>query len=155
VDTRLGNRFRGKFLMNDALRRKWHNLLCAWAVDPTLADRTFEDVREHYCGPSRFYHTLDHVQTVLETVGSLGSYARNLNAVKLATWLHDVIYDSRASDNEERSADYAERLCEKLSIPEGRLVAATGLSISSACGTLATRRGTAPLSSEVGEFVKE
>jgi predicted metal-dependent HD superfamily phosphohydrolase len=110
--------------MNDALRRKWHNLLCAWAVDPTLADRTFEDVREHYGGPSRFYHTLEHVQTVLETVGSLGSYARNLNAVKLATWLHDVIYDSRASDNEERSADYAERLCEKLSIPEGRLVAA-------------------------------
>jgi predicted metal-dependent HD superfamily phosphohydrolase len=34
-----------------------------------------------------------------------------------------VIYDSRTSDNEERSADYAERLCEQLSIPEGSLVA--------------------------------
>jgi predicted metal-dependent HD superfamily phosphohydrolase len=110
--------------MNDVLRRKWHDLLRAWAVDPSRIDRTFEDVREHYAGPGRFYHTLDHVQNVLETVESLGSYARNLDAVKLATWLHDVIYDSRASDNEERSADYAERLCEKLSIPEGHLVAA-------------------------------
>ena len=109
--------------MSDVLRRKWHDLLRAWAVDPALADRTFEEVREHYAGPGRFYHTLDHVETVLETVESLGSYARNLNAVKLAAWLHDVIYDSKASDNEERSADYAERLCEKLSIPEGRLVA--------------------------------
>ena len=49
----------------------------------------------------RFYLTLDHVQNVLETVESLGSYARNLNAVKLAAWLHDVIYDSKASDNKE------------------------------------------------------
>jgi predicted metal-dependent HD superfamily phosphohydrolase len=109
--------------MNDVLRRKWHDLLRAWAVDPLLADRTFEEVRERYAGSGRYYHTLDHVQSVLETVESLGSYARNLNTVKMATWLHDVVYDSRASDNEERSADFAEQLCEKLSIPEGRVVA--------------------------------
>jgi predicted metal-dependent HD superfamily phosphohydrolase len=61
---------------------------------------------------------------MLEIVESLGAHAQNPNAVKLATWLHDVIYDSKASDNEERSADYAERLCEKCSIPEGNLVSA-------------------------------
>jgi predicted metal-dependent HD superfamily phosphohydrolase len=109
--------------MNDLLRQNWRDLLGAWGVDSSLADRTFEEVREHYAGPSRFYHTIDHVQNVLETVESLGSHTRYRNAVKLATWLHDVVYDSRASDNEERSAEYAERLCEKLSIPEGRLVA--------------------------------
>ena len=113
----------GESLMNDLLRRKWHDLLGAWAVTPSLADETFEEICQHYAGPGRFYHTLDHVQTVLETVESLGSYARNLNAVKLAAWLHDVIYDSKASDNEDRSAEFAERLCEKLSIPEGRVVA--------------------------------
>ena len=111
--------------MNDVSRRQWQDLLRDWAVDPSLADRAFEDVCRHYAGPGRFYHTLDHVRNVLETVESLGSQARNLNAVKLATWLHDVIYDSKASDNEERSADYAERLCENFSIsrPEGRFPA--------------------------------
>jgi predicted metal-dependent HD superfamily phosphohydrolase len=110
--------------MNDVLRRKWHDLLRTWSVDHTLADRTFEEIQEHYTGPGRFYHTLDHIQNMLEIVESLGSNAQNLNAVKLAAWLHDVIYDSKASDNEERSADYAERLCEKLSISEGPRVAA-------------------------------
>jgi predicted metal-dependent HD superfamily phosphohydrolase len=110
--------------MKDVLRRKWHELLRAWAVDSTQADRTFEDVYKQYAGPGRYYHTLDHVQNVLETVECLGPHARNLNAIKLAAWLHDVIYDSKASDNEERSADYAERLCEQLAIPESRLVAA-------------------------------
>jgi predicted metal-dependent HD superfamily phosphohydrolase len=109
--------------MNDGLRQNWHDLLQVWAVESTLAERTYEDIREHYAEPDRFYHTLDHVQNVLETVDCLGSYARNLNAVKLAAWLHDVIYDSRATDNEERSADYAVRLCEQLSIPEGGRVA--------------------------------
>ena len=109
--------------MNERLRRKWHDLLRGWSVAPTLAGRAFEDVCQHYAGPGRFYHTLDHVQDVLGAVEGLSHHARNLNAVTLAAWLHDVIYDSRASDNEERSATYAERLCEQSSIPDGRLVA--------------------------------
>jgi predicted metal-dependent HD superfamily phosphohydrolase len=106
--------------MNDLLRRKWHDLLGAWAVMPSLADEMFEDIRQHYAGPGRFYHNFDHVGAMLETLESLASFARNLNAIKLAAWLHDVIYDSRASDNEILSAEYAERLCEKSSIPQGR-----------------------------------
>jgi predicted metal-dependent HD superfamily phosphohydrolase len=110
--------------MSEPLRRRWHDLLHAWAVDLDLADRTFQEVRGHYVGPGRFYHTLGHIQDVLDTVERLGSSARNLNAVKLAAWLHDVIYDSRASDNEQCSAEFAEGLCRQLSVPEGRLVAA-------------------------------
>jgi len=109
--------------MNAGLRGKWHDLLRTWAVDPILADRILEDICKYYAGAGRFYHTLDHVQNVMGTVESLASHAQDLNAVKLAAWLHDVIYDSRASDNEERSAEYAERLCAELTIPQGGLVA--------------------------------
>lgn len=122
MDTEPGNRFRGR-TVNDMMFQKWTDLLHTWAVDPLLARRAFDDVSHRYSEPGRFYHTLDHVQTVLNTVESLSSSARNLNAVKLAVWLHDVIYDSKASDNEERSAEFAERLCHDLSIPEGRVVA--------------------------------
>jgi predicted metal-dependent HD superfamily phosphohydrolase len=108
----------------DPRRQTWKGLLHGWGVSPVEADRTFEEVARAYSGPGRFYHTLDHVMDVLGTVESLTAHARNPNAVKLAAWLHDVIYDSRASDNEERSARYAERLCEELAVPEGPLVAA-------------------------------
>ncbi len=109
--------------MNDVLHRKWHELLNAWTVDVMLADQTFDEISSQYAGPGRFYHSLDHVQNVLETVQSLGVHACNPNAVKLAAWLHDVIYDSKAADNEEKSAAYARRLCQELSIPDGPLVA--------------------------------
>jgi predicted metal-dependent HD superfamily phosphohydrolase len=105
------------------LRRDWHDLLQAWGVEPLLADRTFDEVCAHYASPGRFYHTIDHVANVLQTVSCLGRHVRNPRAVRLAVWLHDVIYDSTASDNEERSAAYALRLCESLAIAEADRVA--------------------------------
>lgn len=109
--------------MSEPQRQRWQDLLGLWGVDPGEANRSFEDIRGQYAGPGRFYHTLDHIRNVLDIVDRLGPLARNLNAVRLAAWLHDVIYNSRAADNEERSADYARRLCDAWSIPEGRLVA--------------------------------
>jgi len=108
--------------MNNVMFEKWRDLLQIWAVDPLLAGQTFEDVARRFAEAGRYYHTLDHIQDVLATVENLGSFAQKLNVVKLAVWLHDVIYDSKASDNEERSAEYAERLCQRLSIPEGVVV---------------------------------
>ena len=124
LDTNLGTRFGENVLVHDLLRRNWHALLRVWAVTPSLADDMFEDIRQHYAHPCRFYHTLQHVGAMLETVASLTSFAHNLNAINLAVWLHDVIYDSRASDNEAQSAKYAEQLCKKASIQDCRAVSA-------------------------------
>jgi predicted metal-dependent HD superfamily phosphohydrolase len=109
--------------MTETLSRKWHDLLGAWAVDSIVADQAFDNVCEHYSRLGRFYHTLTHIECVLETVETLGSFAPHQNAVKLAAWLHDVIYNSRASDNEERSAAYAEQMCKSLSISDSQRVA--------------------------------
>ena len=109
--------------MNADLRRRWHDLLQTWSVQAEATHRVFEDVCRYYGNSGRFYHTLAHVQHVLESVDNLALHARAPSLVQLAAWLHDVIYESRASDNEERSAEWAERLCERLSIPEGPRVA--------------------------------
>ena len=122
MDTKPENRFRGR-TVDDVMFQKWNDLLRAWAVDPIQARRAFDDFSNHYSERGRFYHTLDHVNAVLDTVESLGPSTRNLSAVKLAVWLHDVIYDSKASDNEERSAEFSKRFCHDLSISEGPVVA--------------------------------
>jgi len=105
-------------------REQWRELMRSWDVDATQAGQKFDEICRAYAEPGRFYHRLDHVLSVLGTVASLASNAKNPNAVKLAAWLHDVIYESKASDNEERSAEYAERFCQELGIPEGERVAA-------------------------------
>jgi predicted metal-dependent HD superfamily phosphohydrolase len=110
--------------INDQGHQQWHDLLRTWNVNRLKADAQFDEVRKAYAGPSRFYHNLDHVLAVLGTVESLVSYAKNVDAVKLAAWLHDLIYDSKASDNEDLSAESAEEFCKELAIPDGHRVAA-------------------------------
>src|SRR3954463_16671639 len=57
--------------------------------------------------PHRRYHDLAHLAAVLGLVGELGGAAADLDAVRLAAWYHDVVYDSERSDNEQVSAQRA------------------------------------------------
>lgn len=106
-----------------AAKRQWQSLLGIWGVDPAKIDGAFADLVSRYAEPSRYYHNLGHIQKVLETIENLGAASTRPNAVRLAAWLHDIVYDSKASDNEERSADSAMQLCQQLSIPDAEVVA--------------------------------
>jgi predicted metal-dependent HD superfamily phosphohydrolase len=44
--------------------------------------------------------------------------AINFPAIQLAAWFHDVIYDPRAKDNEEKSAEYAVASLSQFEIPK-------------------------------------
>ncbi len=60
-----------------------------------------------YSQPHRHYHTLRHIAECLAEFDSARHLAGQPVAVELAIWFHDAIYDPRAQDNEEKSADLA------------------------------------------------
>lgn len=95
----------------DRLLAEWSSLLSLFGVPWAEAQRGFDELAEAYAGPGRFYHNLDHIRAVLDTVDDLSDLARDLPAVRLAAWYHDAVYDSRGKDNEERSADLAAECC--------------------------------------------
>ncbi len=85
----------------DSLRGRWRVLLPgAEALGERLLDRWSE--------PHRRYHTPDHLAFVLDVIDRYADLARDADAVRLAAWFHDAVYDPRAGDNEERSARLAE-----------------------------------------------
>jgi predicted metal-dependent HD superfamily phosphohydrolase len=80
--------------------------------------------------PHRRYHDLGHLAAVLGLVGELAGAASDPDAVRLAAWYHDVVYDPRRGDNEEVSAERARAGLRGLVPPErveevGRLVLLT------------------------------
>lgn len=68
---------------------------------------TFKDLRIAYSEPARHYHTATHIADCLEQFDAVAGAVRDPEALELALWFHDAVYDPRAADNEARSAELA------------------------------------------------
>jgi predicted metal-dependent HD superfamily phosphohydrolase len=65
----------------------------------------FAELSARYSESHRRYHTLQHLTECFALFDSLTTVPMNVPAVELALWFHDAIYDTRATDNEEASAN--------------------------------------------------
>ena len=70
---------------------------------------TLHRIRRAYGEPHRAYHGARHISACLRLVDDLDVKRRStrLAEVEAAIWWHDLVYDTRAKDNEERSAEDA------------------------------------------------
>jgi predicted metal-dependent HD superfamily phosphohydrolase len=106
---------------------RWVETVRPLAIDDSALQEQFNRLVAQYNAEGRHYHNLNHIAHLLETVDGLRDLARDLTAVRLAGWFHDIVYDSRASDNEVRSADYAARLLRQWGVTAARVTAVTNL----------------------------
>lgn len=105
----------------DALLAEWCELLRRCQTDPETAPDPAPygaELLDRWAEPQRRYHTLDHLVAVLARTTELTAYAADPDTVALAAWFHDVVYRPERSENEERSANLAER-----ALPEAGLSA--------------------------------
>src|SRR5262245_53111800 len=79
--------------------------LASWCASDYAANESlFESAAEHYSAKNRAYHNLSHIQSLLSLSESLPDKIQNRDAHYFAIWFHDIIYDTKRSDNEEKSA---------------------------------------------------
>lgn len=74
----------------------------------------FGSVVARYHETGRHYHGVRHIRWVVRHVNDLSAHADDLSAVIAAAFFHDVIYDVTRSDNEQASAELAERALTEL-----------------------------------------
>ncbi|PMB26142.1 hypothetical protein CEN47_16175 [Fischerella thermalis CCMEE 5319] len=103
--------------INHELLTKWWQLLQSFAVEQNAAEEAFSQLVAAYSTPGRYYHTLEHIYHVLSTIETLQNQVQDLPAIQFAAWFHDVVYDTQAQDNEQRSASYAVEVLGSLQIP--------------------------------------
>ncbi len=85
----------------------WRQLQARVDPPPELVEASAGKLFACYSAPDRHYHTLAHLEAILQTLAGLELPEASLAEVQLAGWYHDAVYNSRASDNEERSAALA------------------------------------------------
>ena len=114
----------------DDMRVRWEQLFNA-CTSPEQRAAAFDAIVSAYREPHRHYHNLDHVAACLRELDATRDYASNPRVVEMAIWFHDAVYDPTRGDNEERSAELAERALARLDVGDdtrrtvGDLVRAT------------------------------
>lgn len=93
-------------MADEDLTRAWDDLITRHTADPaaTAAGRA---LLASWAEPHRRYHTLGHLREVLTCVEELADHAVDADAVRLAAWYHDSVYQGQP-DDEENSAKRAE-----------------------------------------------
>jgi predicted metal-dependent HD superfamily phosphohydrolase len=92
--------------VNLATPERWSRLWQA-AIGKDAPLEYYRQLVEMYSEPHRHYHNLCHISDCLDWFDRFASLAREPLVIELAIWFHDAIYDTRAANNEERSAELA------------------------------------------------
>jgi predicted metal-dependent HD superfamily phosphohydrolase len=104
------------------LRARWQALMTQLAADRAAADAAWDVVVRHYAEPHRAYHNLSHIMALLRHADTERANINRPEVVELAIWFHDVIYDTQAKDNEQRSAAWTRHAMQTMRI-ESHLIA--------------------------------
>ena len=81
----------------------WVRCLDAGQADD--AEEVFSMLLNRYCEAHRKYHTPQHIVHCLEQFDKVSSQTEQPDAVELAIWFHDIIYDIPSIENELKSAE--------------------------------------------------
>lgn len=64
----------------------------------------YKEVHDYYSEPGRHYHTPKHIEHCLAQFDVSALEMEDADAVEMAIWFHDLIFEPNADDNEIRSA---------------------------------------------------
>ncbi|MDE1463445.1 HD domain-containing protein [Spartinivicinus poritis] len=70
------------------------------------AGEVFHRIYSYYNSDERYYHSTDHIKFCLEQLDLVSELLTAPDAVEMAIWFHDVIYERGACDNEIQSAQF-------------------------------------------------
>ena len=92
--------------MNPLTAERWSRLWRA-ATSHDAPAGLLDRLLAMYSDPQRHYHNQQHIAECLREFDRVGRLAAEPVAVELAICFHDAVYDPRAADNEEKSAELA------------------------------------------------
>jgi predicted metal-dependent HD superfamily phosphohydrolase len=86
--------------------------------EPLIDEALKGELSALYRAGDRHYHNLTHIEAMLTLAAEYRHLLHDPEAVEAAIWFHDAVYDSRAKDNEAKSAELAERKLAGRTSPE-------------------------------------
>jgi predicted metal-dependent HD superfamily phosphohydrolase len=98
------------------LKETFIGLLKNYTDNDRLTNELWTEIEKNYSSKKRHYHTLQHLDNLLAQLTEVKGEIRNWETILFTLYYHDIIYNSLKSDNEEKSAELAEKRMKQMSV---------------------------------------
>ena len=98
------------------LKEIFIGLLKKYTDNNSLIEELWTEIEKNYSGKKRYYHTLQHLDNLLAQLTEVKGEIQNWETILFTLYYHDIIYNSLKSDNEEKSAELAEKRMKLISV---------------------------------------
>ena len=98
------------------LRETFIKLMTKYTADKDLINVLWAEIEKNYSSKKRHYHTLQHLDNLHSQLTIVKREIKNWETILFTLYYHDIIYSSTKSNNEEKSAELAEKRMKKISV---------------------------------------
>ena len=96
-------------------------LLTHYTTNKKLIGQLWTEIESSYSSPKRHYHTLHHLQHILDELSGVKQDISDWDTVLFSVFYHDITYNPLRRDNEERSAAIAENRLSTIDVPAEKI----------------------------------
>jgi predicted metal-dependent HD superfamily phosphohydrolase len=103
------------------LKEIFIELLTKYTDNDRVRNELWTEIEKNYSSKKRHYHTLEHLDNLLSQLTDVKSEIQNWETILFTLFYHDIIYNSIKSDNEEKSAELAEKRMKQISVSKDKI----------------------------------
>lgn len=97
------------------------DLIRSYTYDKHVVEELWAEIEKSYTGKKRHYHTLPHLENLLDQLAVYKEQFTDWDAMLFAVFYHDAVYNALKKDNEEKSALLAEKRMHSLTVPSATI----------------------------------
>lgn len=100
------------------LKQVWCELTLKFTDDQQKINEGWDEIRRCYGEPTRAYHTLEHIQALVELIEEYLHIINDKSMLLFAAFYHDIVYSAGSSTNEKDSALIARARMKQFQVPD-------------------------------------
>jgi predicted metal-dependent HD superfamily phosphohydrolase len=89
-----------------------------YTTNEKLVVQLWNEVEANYSGKKRHYHTLLHLENLLQQLHNVKEQIKDWDTVLFTLYYHDIIYNPLKTTNEEKSAEFAQNRMQSVGVPQ-------------------------------------
>lgn len=103
------------------LEKTFIELLTNHNTNTFLIKELWLEIEKNYSNKKRHYHTLQHLDSLLRELTEVKENIQHWETILFTLYYHDIVYNPLKSNNEEKSAELAEKRMNQLALPNEQI----------------------------------